>query len=1166
MAINETAKARVEIDGKDAEAEMNKLRAAAKELNAELKRTKEANDLTGWEKANAAMKENRAQQNALKIVTKDISGVMSNLSGSALADLTRAQRQLSAELKKSTQNTKEEKAAFAEKAAQLQAVNGQISKTKAQMSGMGTESQTMFGSMNDGVRKWGASIIGVVASITLLSNRLEKFRDEALAKEDAKNNLSALTGLDGENIAYLVEQADKLSTSTTDAGIRIKASSKDILDAYTLMGSAKPELLQNKEALGEVTKQALILAAAAKMETGPAVDGLASTMNQFSAGANEAGRYINVLAAGSKAGAVAIPDLTTSIIKSGTAASISGLSIEQLVGSIETIGEKGVKGELAGTNLKNVFLKLMAGADDTNPKVVGLGKALENLSNKNLDADGIIKIFGEDNYTVAQILVSNRKQVDYYTKAVTGTSVAYEQAQKNTSGMSAKLAQAKNQFSEAAQVVASKFNPIMLGATSTGTKLMQVLGMLPETLYRYGPTLLAAGAAFVAYGVAVNASIVLDKLKVLWTNNIIGSMKKLYLSLAANPWVAAAAGVAMLAAGIYELVREIKLANNPHKEFIDNLTKEKVAIGDAFDAAKRALPGSKERAAAIQLINEKYGQYLPNQLTEKSNLDEITKAQELATQALIRDIAIKSRRDELEKIGEEGAKKRTDGLKEYYKLIADKSGYAAAEQAEKEFLEITQQMSDLQAKGGRENYMKSIELANQLAGKWGETASKSKTLISVYAMNMKFEQQDLDKTKKFYDAYVDSIDKALSAKTDFSAKKPEATDPNGGNGAKGDKDAAFKALEEDYKRRKVLLDKELLTEKTTKDTHDFEMLKLDVAYYQARLATAQRYKEGVVDEEQALVNAKQAMLDKFQSLSTQEMTDIENYAKLSSSKAVDNMVQGAQAELDAQLKSWDEQDKAADDRAKKNLQLANKRAEEQKGIFEQTGAAFGELVGQQIAGQQLSAAAFGKSMLLIALDTLHGIVRMAIAQVWAGSLASPESIATWGAAGTAKAIMMSALIEAAFSVAKTVISASINQKASGDYTVIGAQDGKTYHAPYSGAAKTGYYPSPTLISEQGGEVVIDAPTVRNIRMNSPHILSSIMALRVPQHATGSYPAASGSQSDGNADLKALLLQQASLIASLNETMSKGISADISYTNLITKMNKVSAIDSKVSKK
>lgn len=45
-----------------------------------------------------------------------------------------------------------------------------------------------------------------------------------------------------------------------------------------------------------------------------------------------------------------------------------------------------------------------------------------------MDATAIKKMFGEEGYNVASVLINEADKVEYYTKAITGTSVALEQA------------------------------------------------------------------------------------------------------------------------------------------------------------------------------------------------------------------------------------------------------------------------------------------------------------------------------------------------------------------------------------------------------------------------------------------------------------------------------------------------------------------------------------------------------------------------------------------------------------------------------------------------------------------------------------------------------------------------------------------------------------------
>jgi hypothetical protein len=80
-----------------------------------------------------------------------------------------------------------------------------------------------------------------------------------------------------------------------------------------------------------------------------------------------------------------------------------------------------------------------------------------------------------------------------------------------------------------------------------------------------------------------------------------------------------------------------EVTNGLQKEF----AKESAELAIVFQSLGNANEGSKEREELINKINEQYGKYLPNLLTEKSSLEDITKAQELANQGLTKNFLLK---------------------------------------------------------------------------------------------------------------------------------------------------------------------------------------------------------------------------------------------------------------------------------------------------------------------------------------------------------------------------------------------------------------------------------------------------------------------------------------------------------------------------------------------
>ncbi|EPJ7735826.1 phage tail tape measure protein [Enterobacter hormaechei] len=238
----------------------------------------------------------------------------------------------------------------------------------------------------------------------------------------ALSDLSAITGATGAQLKSLDEAAQEMGRST-------EYSASQAVEALKLMASAKPELLQTADGLTEATKSALTLAQAAGSTLPDATRTLALSLNQFGAGAQEADRYINVLAAGAKFGASEIANTAAAIKNGGVAAAQAGVGFETLNAAIQVLAEREIKGGEAGTALRNVILALEKGTDKTlKPSVVGLSGALDNLSKKNLSTAQAVKLFGVENINAASVLVDNRSKLNALTLALTGTQTAHEQA------------------------------------------------------------------------------------------------------------------------------------------------------------------------------------------------------------------------------------------------------------------------------------------------------------------------------------------------------------------------------------------------------------------------------------------------------------------------------------------------------------------------------------------------------------------------------------------------------------------------------------------------------------------------------------------------------------------------------------------------------------------
>ena len=418
-------------------------------------------------------------------------------------------RKLTKELDRMAIGSKE----YNEQMAKIRNLNTILKQHKSDLKAVNDEMKKSPGfidKMVNGFNKFGGIIVSLIGFLTGVTLALRSFREERNKLESSQANLKSLTGLDDDSISWLTEQAKKLSTTMTKEGLRVRASANEILEAYMLVGGAKAELLDNKEALAAVTEEAMRLqAAAGDITLAEAVDAVTLSLNQFGAPAEDAARYVNVLAAGSKEGASGIASITAAIQRSGVAAAGANVSIEETVALIETLAYKGITDEVAGTALKKFFLVLQTGADDTNPKVVGLAKALENLKAKNMGAADIKKMFGEEGYNAAAVILQNTDMVNRLTEAVTGTNIAFEQSAINSNTAAAALDQARNKMKLAMVDLGEKLDGVFTVSTNMATNLVKILPGLIDWVREWGLVTLWLAGVIAGYNARIKIAAML---------------------------------------------------------------------------------------------------------------------------------------------------------------------------------------------------------------------------------------------------------------------------------------------------------------------------------------------------------------------------------------------------------------------------------------------------------------------------------------------------------------------------------------------------------------------------------------------------------------------------------------------------------------------------------
>jgi len=301
--------------------------------------------------------------------------------------------------------------------------------------------------------------------------------------------------------------------------------------------------------------------------------------------------------------------------------------------------------------------------------------------------------------------------------------------------------------------------------------------------------------------------------------------------------------------------------------------------------------------------------------------------------------------------------------------------------------------------------------------------------------------------------------------------------------------------------------------------HNKELIS-DEQYWTSKAALAKESEEKLLEfqKKYSLLSMEELI-----AIEIDEFKKSEEYALLSEEKKQKGLeeiqLKYGRARAKNQKKNIEDELNAIKAKFTNEQQITFERGEKIQDIAQRMGQGMGDAFVSMFDKSQNAFAVFSKNMLLLAIEEVRAFIRLQYVKMLASNVLKYNAA---GIAVTAGEIM---LIEAAFGVAAglvgTINTAKTKQKAEGSYPVIGADDGRLYHAVNGGTPATGVYNRPTLLNmsdgrslvgERAPELVVDGDTFRRIQLNAPEILQDIYAYagrgpsRTRQKAEGSYPA------------------------------------------------------------
>ena len=1074
-----------------------------------------------------ALKKSQTAENEYRQKMKETEKVLKNLSGSSYNDLVAVQRVLQKEVKKGSDTIEEHEA----KLEQLQRVNAQVASSQREMN-------SQFGAGSTGIKGFignmstmpgivgyaGRSLqgLGDIIKVFILSPTMiaitavlglvaGMFSLTKSSMEFAKavSNLSALTGAIGKDLDYLKEQAKSL-------GSEYGKSAVEIVDAMKLVGSAKPELLSNVQALSSVTDSVLLLSKATGMDLSDSTKHVTTIMNQFGLSALDSDRTINVLAAGSKFGAVEVDYLGESISKVGTISKAAGLSLETTTAAMELFGEKGIKADIAGNGFKKVLVELQSDTKNYTNGVFDLNKAIDN--NQSIAGNNIAlqKKFGQEFFGLAQILFQNKERFYELNKQVTGTNVALEQATIASDNLSGDVDKMTSSWKSFLLSLEDGKGPIATTFRSLVQWLKEAVdGMtsLTKSSTQKENDLIKADTDYRIKDFKQWLSQQKDKDKENYIKQEITAERNLYKQKQAR--------MKQIESEISmnnELGGAWKKNNKSLNEEYEGLSKsvvKSIAYTNALGGLKSALKQSNAPVAPGKPV-DKDAQFSKEleQLKEKYSTE-----QNMLKQAKLKDEP---------SIQIEGINYALSTEQEYAdSLIAIHIKYLTARRDKykkggQEWQAAQTEILDIQLKqqeDGEKWMLKSLETSYKSRKKATtefEKTAKTNLLNSLDEKN-KINRDDFDKGLLTYEQY---LDKSKLAQDDYDSSLRALEVTTAERRLKDAKEHAelvdiyFIGSEQEKAAAVEAANAEIIAAETSLANATkavaADKLKEEKDYYEKRKSFRDKYNLDSVtgiraQYDKELAELKFGLEKKFISEKEYEKKVFELKAKTGASyaqKAVDyaGMISSAvtayhQVELDSLESQKQKELTAAGDNAEARAAIEKDYAQKELDLKKkQSGADMAIKITQTIAAGALA--------IMQAFAQLGPIGGAAAALI----IGSTTKLQIDSIIKQREALMNTSLDNSSGSSSSTSSGALVvTQAAEGRWDVVGKDDGVTYrNVPYRGVARTGIVSTPTLMGERGDEVVIDNPTLRNIYMDAPWLIGEIIKHRVPQRAAGNY--------------------------------------------------------------
>ena len=688
MANNNTYTTTIFLNDEQAVNRLNELQKSVDRYRKAKQQALIDGDDKAFKTANKQIRECEKEMKALSTTAQNVDRVLNNLSTASVKDIRSTIRAINKELDSgAVQRGTKEWDYFQKKLKECKEELKGIQKESSAASegGFGKKTWNFFNQNMD-------AIVGFIGSVTALSLSVREATNAYAGMEEAMADVQKYTGQTDEEVRKMNEDFKNMDTRTSREGLN------------ELAGAAGRLGIQGTQAIEEFVDAADKINVALGDDLGDsAVDNIGKLAQMFGEddrlglrGAMLAtGSAVNDLAQSSSANAGYIVDFTSQLAGVGIQAGMAQTQIMGLASALDQNNQEAATSatvfsqlitamfqdparfaKVAGIEVEK-FTKLLK--TDANAALI---QFLESMSAKG-GFDAMAPMFQEMRLdgtravgvlsTVAAHLDQVKEAQEVATKAYAEGNSVLEEHNKMNNTVQAGLDKAKNDFHEIAVTLGEQLMPVVKYTITSGGMLVKTLSVIVGFITRHITLITTLVAAITTYIAIQKASIVVDKLKVLWTGKIVTGLKALYATMLKNPYLAVTAAVLALIAAYRDWTKSIQKVNQAQldlqeveKKSQQMIVSEKAQLAELYKRATDKASSDIVRKKAIEELNKISPEYLGFLNLENINTTQAKKAVDAYTQSLLLNAKAQELRTKLEELSKKKEEARNQDYSRWY--------------------------------------------------------------------------------------------------------------------------------------------------------------------------------------------------------------------------------------------------------------------------------------------------------------------------------------------------------------------------------------------------------------------------------------------------------------------------------------------------------------------